>query len=67
MQSIIIMRKKFQEDVVELVNKAGLPAFIMRETFEKMIPILEQIEAQQLQEAIKEEEESAKKEEQKDG
>ena len=65
MQNIIIMRKKFQEDVVNLINESGLPAFIMKDTLRNLIPLLEKLEAQQLQQA--EQAEKAEEEAEKDG
>lgn len=67
MQNIIIANQKFQENIVNLVNNSGLPAFIMKQTLKDVVALLEQLEEQQLQEAIQNEEKKEKKEAEKDG
>lgn len=67
MQNIIIANQKFQENIVNLVNNSGLPAFIMKQTLKDVVDLLEQLEEQQLQEAVQNEEKKEKKEAEKDG
>lgn len=67
MQNIIIANQKFQENIVNLVNNSGLPAFIMKQNLKDVVALLEQLEEQQLQEAIQNEEKKEKKEAEKDG
>ena len=67
MQNIIIANQKFQENIVNLVNNSGLPAFIMKQNLKDVVALLEQLEEQQLKEAIQNEEKKEKKEAEKDG
>lgn len=52
LDELILKNQKFQEDIVELINKSGLPAFIVEPTLKE---ILEQLNIQkqlQLKKAV---------------
>lgn len=48
-----LVRLEFLESVVDLVNKSGLPAFIMLDVFKDLTNQLNTLAAQQLEEAKK--------------
>lgn len=48
-----LVRLEFLESVVDLVNKSGLPAFIMLDVFKDLTSQLSTLAAQQLEEAKK--------------
>lgn len=48
-----LVRFEFLESVVDLVNKSGLPAFVMLDVFKDLTNQLSTLAAQQLEEAKK--------------
>lgn len=60
---ITIMKNEFDEALVKLVNESGLPAFILKPSVERMLQLLEQLEARQIEQDKKAwEEEQARQE-----
>ena len=49
---ITVARAQFQQKVAELVNTAGLPAFIMADVFRDMVRTLDQFAEQQYQQEL---------------
>ena len=45
---ITVARQEFTENLVNLVNNSGLPAFVMRSALSQIDTALAQLEAQQL-------------------
>ena len=59
---IILQINEFDTKLISLINKAGLPAFLMRPTIEKVYNNLLQMEQQEYNTALNQYQEKLKKE-----
>lgn len=62
MEEIILMKREFEENLVELINKSKLPAFILKPIIKDLFEQLNMLEQQQLEQAQKIKEEKDKEE-----
>lgn len=62
MNELILKERKFKEDMVNVINNAGLPAFMLKPFIKELLEQLDVLEQKQYEEAKKEEEEKQKKE-----
>lgn len=53
MEEIILMKKEFEEKLVNLVNESNLPAFILKPIIKELFEQLNILEQQQLEQAQK--------------
>jgi len=63
MEEVILMKREFEENLVELINESKLPAFILRPIIKDLLEQLNLLEQQQLEQAQKIKEEKSKEEE----
>ena len=63
MEEVILMKKEFEENLVELINESKLPAFILKPIIKDLLEQLNLLEQQQLEQAQKIKEEKSKEEE----
>lgn len=63
MEEVILMKREFEEKLVELINESKLPAFILRPIIKDLLEQLNLLEQQQLEQAQKIKEEKSKEEE----
>ena len=62
MEEIILKRKEFEEELVELINNSNLPAFVLKPIIKDLFEQLNILDQQQLEQAKKmKQEEQAKK------
>ena len=69
MDKIILKHRKFKEDLVNLINEAELPAFMLKPIMTELLEQLNQLEETQYQQALeiqKQEEQEDKKEDGKE-
>lgn len=64
-KSLILRNEEFKEELVKLINKSELPAFILKTNIENVYKQLSEIEMQQLELARSEYEEAQIKEKKK--
>lgn len=50
---IVVARHDFMTDLAELINKSGLPAFVVVEVLERTLPEVRKIAEKELREGIK--------------
>lgn len=62
MEEVILMKREFEENLVELINESKLPAFILRPIIKDLLEQLNLLEQQQLEQAQKIKEEKSKEE-----
>lgn len=62
---LTVARAKFQENIADLVNTSGLPAFVMLEVVGELKAVLEQLAQQQYQKDLAEYEANSTAEERK--
>lgn len=62
MEEVILMKKEFEENLVELINESKLPAFILKPIIKDLFEQLNMLEQQQLEQAQKIKEEKDKEE-----
>lgn len=65
MNNVILKHRKFKEDLVNLINEAELPAFILKPVINELSEQINQLEETQYQQALelqKQEEQEDKKE-----
>ena len=63
MEEVILMKKEFEENLVELINESKLPAFILKPIIKDLLEQLNLLEQRQLEQAQKIKEEKSKEEE----
>lgn len=51
MEEIILRERELRENIVQEINNSNLPAFIIKPIFKDMLMQLEQLEAQQYEQA----------------
>lgn len=66
MEEIILKKREFEENLVELINESKLPAFILKPVVKDLFEQLNILEQQQLEQAQKNKEEKNKKEKNKE-
>lgn len=49
----ILKLKEFEDEIIKIINESNIPAFILKNTFEKMLIQLQIMEQQELENAIK--------------
>lgn len=52
MDKIILKHRKFKEDLVNLINEAELPAFMLKPIISELLEQLNQLEERQYQQAL---------------
>lgn len=62
MEEVILMKREFEERLVELINKSELPAFILKPIIKDLFEQLNMLEQQQLEQAQKIKEKKDKEE-----
>lgn len=62
MEEVILMKREFEENLVELINESKLPAFILKPIIKDLLEQLNLLEQQQLEQAQKIKEEKSKEE-----
>lgn len=62
MEEIILMKREFEENLVELINESKLPAFILKPIIKDLFEQLNMLEQQQLEQAQKIKEKKDKEE-----
>lgn len=62
MEEVILMKREFEENLVELINESKLPAFILKPIIKDLFEQLNMLEQQQLEQAQKIKEEKDKEE-----
>ena len=53
MEEIILLKKEFEEKLVDLINTSNLPAFILKPIIKELFEQLNVLEQQQLEQAQK--------------
>lgn len=53
MEEIILRKKEFEEKIVNLINEANLPAFIIKPIIKDLFEQLNVLEQQQFEQALK--------------
>lgn len=66
MEEIILKKREFEENLVNLINESNLPAFILKPVIKDLFEQLNVLEQQQLEQAQKNKEEKNKKEKNKE-
>lgn len=69
MDKIILKHREFKENLVNLINEAGLPAFVLKPIMTELLEQLNQLEETQYQQALeiqKQEEKEDDKEDRKE-
>lgn len=61
MEELILKERETKDTLIEIINKSGLPAFILKPILQDMITQLNIIEVSQYEEAKKNKEKSSKK------
>ena len=49
----ILKLKELEQEVIEIINNSGIPAFILKPTFERILSQLQTIEQQELENETK--------------
>ncbi len=60
MEEIILKERETRENIVDVVNKSNLPAFILKNIIKDLYEQINQIEQQQYTEALKNKEDKKK-------
>lgn len=53
MEELILKDRRFKEDIINVVNNSGLPAFMIKPFFKELLEQLETLEQKQYEEAIR--------------
>lgn len=65
MNNIILKHRKFKEDLVNLINEAELPAFILKPVIDELLEQLKQLEETQYEQAVELQNQNKEKEDKK--
>lgn len=66
MEEIILKEREVREQIVQIINKSGLPAVMLKPIFKDFFETLNNAEAQQYEQARKLKEEKEKKKDKKE-